>query len=327
MEIPDELVEAKRVVEQGLLGLPGLVGIGLGMREVDGEVFDELAVRIYVEDAANVPPEIPEDIAGVGVCIIERQIEPCALPDVARYDDLMGGVRVAQPLRGSGTLGALVKDASTEGMLGLSCYHVVGGPGEDFVYQPTEPPQVPPISVADRIGSVVRAEFPQTPPLPFSPLRVSLIDAAVVSLGDATAATSVPPRTLSRAISDQGPGLPPMVSAVTGTSFIEPGVTRVRKRGFVTGVKRGLALSRNFTVRWIPGGPDTWLVDQVEILGDDIFCQPGDSGSLVLMEGSDTAVGLLWGLKPGEFVRPGHIGVMCEIGNVEQLLGASIAFV
>jgi hypothetical protein len=84
MEIPDELVEAKRVVEQGLLGLPGLVGIGLGMREVDGEVFDELAVRIYVEDAANVPPEIPEDIAGVGVCIIARQIEPCALPDVAR---------------------------------------------------------------------------------------------------------------------------------------------------------------------------------------------------------------------------------------------------
>ena len=112
---------------------------------------------------------------------------------------------------------------------------------------------------------------------------MSLIDAAVVSLGDATAATSVPPRTLSRAISDQGPGLPPMVSAVTGTSFIEPGVTRVRKRGFVTGVKRGLALSRNFTVRWTLGGPDTWLVDQVEILGDDIFCQPGDSGSLVLM--------------------------------------------
>ena len=49
-----------------------------------------------------------------------------------------------------------MKDASTEEMLGLSCYHVVGGTGEDFVYQPTEPPQVPPISVADRIGSVVR---------------------------------------------------------------------------------------------------------------------------------------------------------------------------
>ena len=55
-------------------------------------------MRIYVEDAANVPPEIPEDIAGVRGLIIERQIEPCALPDVARYDDRMAAT-VAQPLR------------------------------------------------------------------------------------------------------------------------------------------------------------------------------------------------------------------------------------
>ncbi len=145
MDIPEELVEAKRVVELGLLGLPGFAGISLGMLEVDGELFDELAVRIYVEDAANVPPGLPEEIAGVGVCIVERNIEPCGLPDLARYDNLMGGVRIAQPLRGAGTLGAIVEDPATGETLGLSCHHVVGGPGEDFVYQPTEPPQVPPI--------------------------------------------------------------------------------------------------------------------------------------------------------------------------------------
>ena len=254
MDIPDDLVEAKRVVELGLLELPGLVGIGLGMREADGEFFDELAVRIYVEDAANVPPGLPEEIAGVGVCIIERQIEPCSFLDMSRYDDLMGGVRVSQPFHGAGTLGALVEDVTTSETLGLSCYHVVGDPGQDFVYQPGEPPLVVgvPVSEADRIGQVVRAEFPQTAPLPFSPIQVSMIDAAVVSLGAATAPTAVPPRTLSRAIADQGPGQPPLVPGVTATSVVVPGQTRVRKRGFVTGPTRGLALARHWTVRWVP---------------------------------------------------------------------------
>lgn len=328
MDIPDALVEAKKAVELDLLGLPGLVGIGLGMREADGEFFDELAVRIFVEDATNVPPGLPDEIGGIGVCIIERQIEPCGFPDTARYDDLMGGVRVSQPLRGAGTLGALVEDVNTGETLGLSCYHVIGDPGQDSVYQPSEPPLVVgvPPSAADKIGVVVRAEFPQTPPLPLSPVRVSMIDAAVTSLDAATAATAIPSRTLSRSIADQGPGLPPLVPGVTATSVPVTGQTRVRKRGFVTGPTAGLVLSRNLTVRWKPGGTNTWLMEQTEILGDGIFCDEGDSGSLVLEETSPTAVGLLWGRNQGDLAPAGKIGVICDIGNVESMLGVSAVF-
>ena len=39
-----------------------------------------------------------------------------------------------------------------------------------------------PIPRDDNIGNVVRVDFPQTPPLPFSPLVVGLVDAAVFSL-------------------------------------------------------------------------------------------------------------------------------------------------
>ncbi len=326
MDIPDELIEAKRVVELGLLGLPGFAGISLGMLEVDGEFFDELAVRIYVEDAANLPEGLPEEIAGVGVCIIERQFDPCGFPDQSRYDDLMGGVRIAQPLRGAGTLGALVEDVTTGETLGLSCQHVVGDPGQDFVYQPTEPPMLPPISEADRIGEVVRSDAPHTPPLPFSPILVGMVDAAVVSLGAATGPASAPPRTLSRAIADQGPGQPPLVTAVTGRSVVTPGVTRLRKRGFVTGVTHGLALARYFTLPWSPGGPNAWLMEQTEILGDGPFVTDGDSGSLVLEEDSSTAVGLLWGKQRAGLVAPDRIGVMCEIQNVESALGISVVF-
>ena len=242
MDIPDELVDAKRAVELDLLGLPGLVGIGLGMREADGEFLDELAVRILVEDATDVPAGLPDEIGGVAVCIIERQAQPCGLPHISRYDDLMGGIRVSQPVRARGTLGALVEDASTGETLGLSCYHVAGGPGEDSVYQPQEPNLIAgvPASTADKIGNVVRAEFPQTPPLPSSPVLVSMVDAAVMSLAAATTAR----RTLSRSIADQGFGLPPLVTAVTATSAPIAGLSRVRKRGFVTGTTAGLVIGR-----------------------------------------------------------------------------------
>ena len=120
MDIPDELVDAKRAVQLDLLALPRLVGIALGMREADGELLDELAVRILVEDATDVPAALPDEIGGVAVCIIERQAEPCGLPDLSCYDDLMGGIRVSQPVRARGTLGALVEDASTGETLGLS---------------------------------------------------------------------------------------------------------------------------------------------------------------------------------------------------------------
>ena len=158
MDIPEELVEAERVVELGLLGLPGFTGISLGMREANGELFDELAVRIYVEDAANVPPGLPEEIAGVAVSssngtssrVPSRRGAPMQ-PD-GRV--LIVG-RCAAP-----AFAAVVEDPATGETLGLSCHHVVGGPGEGFIYQPKEPPQVPPISEADRIGAVVRAGVP-----------------------------------------------------------------------------------------------------------------------------------------------------------------------
>ncbi|MTE14188.1 hypothetical protein [Nocardia aurantiaca] len=42
MEIPAEIVQAKNAVEFDLLALPGVVEVGLGLREDNGETFDEL---------------------------------------------------------------------------------------------------------------------------------------------------------------------------------------------------------------------------------------------------------------------------------------------
>ena len=325
MDIPDELVDAKRAVELDLLGLPGLVGIGLGMREADGEFLDELAVRILVEDATDVPAGLPDEIGGVAVCIIERQAQPCGLPHISRYDDLMGGIRVSQPVRARGTLGALVEDASTGETLGLSCYHVAGGPGEDSVYQPQEPNLIAgvPASTADKIGDVVSSRVSADPaaavvarPGQHGRRRRHVAGRRHHGSQDAVALDR---RSGVRAAAaghcrhcHLGPDSRP-----------EPG-TQARVRDRHDGWPRHRPLP--LTLQWRSGAANTWLMEQMEILGDGIFCDDGDSGSLVLDEASPSAVGLLWGMNPAGLAPAGKIGYMCDIGNVESSLGVSVVF-
>ncbi len=142
MDIPAQLIAAKNDAQITLMALPGVVGVSIGMREANGELFDELAVRVLVADAFAVPAGIPDTIGGVGVSIVEAHVEPCALPppDTARYPQIMGGIQITLPSKGAGTLGCVVQDANTGELLGLSCYHVAGDPNNTFpntIWQPT----------------------------------------------------------------------------------------------------------------------------------------------------------------------------------------------
>ena len=78
MDIPPELVEAKAAVKLGLLSLPGVVGVGLGVREANEEFFDELAVRILVEDAGQVPADVPPRSSVSCRDLRRRRSEQCA---------------------------------------------------------------------------------------------------------------------------------------------------------------------------------------------------------------------------------------------------------
>ncbi|MFC5740782.1 hypothetical protein [Dyella tabacisoli] len=326
MDIPEELIQAKAQVEFGLLALPGVVGIGLGAREENGEFSDELAVRILVEDASRVPDGLPSEIAGVAVCIIERVYEPVAFPDVDRYPELRGGIRIESQARGFGTMGALVMDTATGEILGLSNFHVTGPVGTQ-IWQSKTPnliASVPPI-LDDLVGDVLRVDFPDTPPLPLSPIRVSTTDSGVFRTNGAAAQG----RGVSRAISGQGLGFPDLIPAVTATA--EPAIFQtVRKRGFMTGPTNGSILGAQvvgkwMTINWSPGGGNTYLVEQVEIFGNGgVFVDGGDSGSLVLDGVGSTALGLLYGAsRGGAFAPAGHFGMMSLIANVEARLGVS----
>jgi hypothetical protein len=326
MEIPPEVIAAKDAVELALLQIPGVVGVGLGFREKDGEFFDELAVRIHIADDVEMPPELPKEIAGIPVSIITGSITPCGAPDISPHSELCGGIMITKPSKGFGTMGAVVQDAATGTLFGLSCFHVVGGTADAFpdtIWQATNPPLVVrvPVRADDNIGHVVRVEFPQTPTPTINPMFVGAADAAVFTLDEGVSHG----RTLSaKILSDNG--LPPnMVDRVAATAPFMPGQL-VRKRGFQTGLTRRFIVGGFTTFQWTAGAANMFVVQQLEVAGatsnpGGVFCIPGDSGSVVLEDATATALGVLWGSKLG-----GQRGIMSTADNVELRLGIRFAF-
>lgn len=289
-----------------VLAVPAVTGIGIGLREIEGEEVEEAAVCIYVEEEAEVPEGLPEELGEVPVRIVPLSVEPCALPDERRYDEMKGGIRVAHRRVDVGTFGAVVKDTEVEEgeptYYGLTAQHVVGdtaGEGwPNVVFQalaplPTDPN--PEGFMTEAVGSVVAVERPA--PIPFvGGAIVGDIDAAIFEL-DLAAANE---RFHSPAIVDMS-GEGEMVPAVTATA--QPQLCGlVRKRGFVTGYTEGMVKGVHCSFSWEPGGSNTYLVEQflIETVSSNphpllLFGQEGDSGSLVLEKETPTAVGLLWG--------------------------------
>jgi hypothetical protein len=72
----DEIRRIKRDVEAELLELPGVIGVDVGRKYVDGKKTDVMAIRVYVEKKKDVPDKlaIPKEIHGVPTDVIERKI-------------------------------------------------------------------------------------------------------------------------------------------------------------------------------------------------------------------------------------------------------------
>jgi hypothetical protein len=155
----------------------------------------------------------------------------------------------------------------------------------------------------------------------FAPELVSNVDAAIFTLEKAVAqGRSITPRVVGH--TGDPAVLIPRVSAVATPT--QPG-TMVIKRGFVSGVTKGFIIGVNSTVNWSIGGANSFLVDQYEIRGagdnpNGLFGIKGDSGSLVLQQDTQTAIGLLYGANTL------NGGTANTIANVQSQLGVKLVF-
>src|SRR6266446_3179742 len=133
MKTVPQIVQLKESAEEKLLKQPGVTGVDVGYKYVDGKRTDEIAIRVLVEKkkkTVSKEEKIPESIDGVKTDVIERKYElhqlrnrkkvedAELLVDAGRYRPLKGGMgigpcRVVGGFVFVGTLGAIVKDNAT----------------------------------------------------------------------------------------------------------------------------------------------------------------------------------------------------------------------
>lgn len=72
----EQVREIKERNRDRLMGLPNVVGVGIGRKVVEGRYTDQIAIRVYVTE--KVPPErlkneqrIPEEVDGVPTDVVE----------------------------------------------------------------------------------------------------------------------------------------------------------------------------------------------------------------------------------------------------------------
>jgi len=66
----DQIRDIKKEAEPDLLKIPGVAGVGIGYKYVNGKKTDVLAILIYVEHENSVTLALPSQIKGVPTDII-----------------------------------------------------------------------------------------------------------------------------------------------------------------------------------------------------------------------------------------------------------------
>lgn len=318
MEIPPEVLAAKEALEVPLLESGLVNGLDFASTDESAPDSDDVALRVFVTDAENVPFEVQAALAAFPfpTVVVQRvfTITGVQLPDTQRYRPVQGGCSVAAArffatgLVHVGTLGAVVQDAADPSVFyGLSNHHVLcvdlNRQAGDELVQP-EPTILGPLQT-DRIGTLDRWSFPEF-------TASGPVDAALCRLE----LDSIPE------VVDIGP--------VFGTVDATRGML-VTKRGRTTGQTFGIVESVGGSYGLdFPGLPAVGgsirrtLTNQIQVRIDFpqsiVFGESGDSGSLVV--GPDNhAVGLYWGSGAEADGNPLRFGLLSPAAAVESALG------
>ncbi|MCA9921568.1 MAG: hypothetical protein KC421_04305, partial [Anaerolineales bacterium] len=117
-------------VQKEWLQRPGVTAVDLGFKWKDGQMTDQLAIRVHVNKKRPLPEiaeadRFPDEVEGISIDVIEATygIHAASPADVQlefakdgrhqRFDDIPLGVSIGSPYSTAGTLGAKVLDEET----------------------------------------------------------------------------------------------------------------------------------------------------------------------------------------------------------------------
>lgn len=106
----NEMLAIKERAEEWLFKLPGVTGVGLARKRVDGNFTDTIAIIVYVEKKRAIsdvpePERIPAEIDGIPTDVVESPAITvlAGTPDETEYSVLRAGIQIG--CGGKGTLG------------------------------------------------------------------------------------------------------------------------------------------------------------------------------------------------------------------------------
>jgi hypothetical protein len=283
--------------------IPGISNIGVGAKEVGGEVTFDMAFRVYVDrklpnDELIAAWRIPERIRGINTDVLPLS-KTEMLADAGKYRPLKGGSQIKnQFVDGdndllAGTIGCLVRfDSPLQEVCALSCEHVVNAGQAGLQVVVGQPRYVTSCCCCtyNQIGRVVNYE------------KNTLVDCAVAVLDADISAEVISSNTLNDVVD---------IGTLTGVAQAVC-FEAVRKRGRTTQLTTGTVVDVIFENSQI-------LVHPTGAAGAR-FAERGDSGS-VIVNSATQVIGLLWATDAATQTK----GVANHIGEVMREMDITIA--
>lgn len=278
------LTELIPAAKAELMRHPGVLDVGVGLKETNDRATDTTAFRVYV--AVKRPLSelaeseiIPEQVLGVATDVV-LEAAPRETVDDDKYRPMLGGIMIGND-SGSlvGTLGCLAQRNSDQSIVLLGNQHVMldgGASNGEKIGQPT-------ISCCccckgNIVGEVVDSAFN------------GLVDCAIARINGQPGFTNE--------IHEIGLifGSAPLNSAGSTVVFGD----KVRKRGCSTGLTTGTVMNARVGTSADAATGRPARTDQIEIKPDpefESFQSDGDSGA-ALVNDENVVVGLMWGAHP-----------------------------
>ncbi len=221
MSVHAEVKQAQIQHQAMLLAMPNVIGVGIGMKSVQGRRGDRLCLAALVRRklpraALEAEALVPEELDGVPTDVVEVGDVRAELVRTSRQRPAPGGVSLGHVRVTAGTFGCVVRDRASGDTLILSNNHVLadsnqGQPG-DAILQPgtadggREPADV--IAALERFGEIQFSRQPSTCSLASGLVRVINALAAWGGFHHRREAWREDPQAVSRIDAAVAPSLP-----------------------------------------------------------------------------------------------------------------------
>ncbi len=333
MVLLHEVRQAKTLHQSSLMTKPNVVGVGVGFKETQGKTTDELCVKVLVNrklatDTLQTQELVPKAFDEIRTDVIEVGELRAFQTPTSRWRPAPGGVSIGHYQITAGTLGCIVRDRDTGERLILSNNHVLANSNNakigDAILQPG--PYDGGKVATDTIATLLRFIPIQYTTAPgtcsTANLYVMLGNMIAIALGSS-----------HRLEMTKIQATPNKIDAALARPTKDSDVLdEIRNIGTVSGVvdaKLGMPLRKS-------GRTTDFTTDQVRVLDATVtvsygegldasfeeqivagpMSQGGDSGSLVMHDESQNAVGLL-------FAGSDQSTIMCPIQTVLDLLNVT----